>query len=172
MLRLIGPISTGFSWDVAIARICSTIYKNLSSLRPPCPDSIQMYIKVKQASLWLANVPSCLKAQRFADFAELIAFVCQLFGFQMFEVLLFLPQGVLISKTKISERFWLRVGQFESVTFFGRQHQLSVSVGISFKKLYFSGKSTINHKRKPKDESLKTPSWTKKNILSRKWLIL
>jgi len=48
------------------------------------------------------------------------------------------------------------VGQFESVTFFGRQHQLSV--GISFKKLYFSGKSTINHKRKSKDESLKTPS--------------
>jgi hypothetical protein len=56
----------------------------------------------------------------------------------MFEVLLFLPQRALISKAKIGEGFYYRINQFKSITFFDRQHQLSV--GLSFKKLYSSGK--------------------------------
>lgn len=101
-MRLISPINTCFSLAAAIARICSTIYKNPSTLRPQYPALSEIYIVIEQASLRVANVSSRLKSQSSADFAELIAFVGEFFVFQMFEVFLFLPQGGLIRKTKSS----------------------------------------------------------------------
>ena len=127
-----------FSLYVTIARICSLACKNLSILHLRCPKLLRIYIEVEETSLRLANVSSDLKAKSFADFTEFISLCPQLLIFQMFEVLLFLPQGALVSKGKITERFCYWIDQFQSITFFDCQHQLSV--GLSFKKLYSSGK--------------------------------